>query len=213
MSHIYMGIIVPATIVLPLIAGILYYRHLSVAMRFIFYYLVVSGCINVVAVILSYHDMNNLPLLHLLTVAELFFLLRYYTAIIHFKNSRFIINIVCALAILFCIIDAAWIESIFTFNSYSRGLTAIIMIVFSILYFIMPATQLKQLIHVYAVAGIISYYAGSFLIFLFANFLKAGYSLSSVLWVINATLVLIMYLLFTKAFLLCRPTTISTSSS
>lgn len=213
MSHVFIGLIAPSIILLPIGVAIYKYVQMPLPVRYIFYYLVTSGCINLIAIILSYHSINNLPLLHLLTLCELYFLLRFYAALFEHSISV-IIKYVCAGTMLASLANSLWLQNIYTFNSYARGLVAISIIFLSLLYFIHVPESKKKPADICIVSGLLLYYAGSFFLFLFSNYLKKGYALSTVIWDVNASLVIVLYILIAIGILICnRRTIIFTSCS
>jgi hypothetical protein len=213
MSHVYIGIIAPSIILIPIGIAASRYASLPKPVRFVFFYLIISACINLVAILLSYRGINNLPLLHLLTLFELFFLLHYFSGLFDQRLAK-AIKYACWICILFCVINAIWLQSIFSFNSYARGLEAIVFILVSLLYFVVLPERRKTSWDIFIVAGLLLYYAGSFFLYLFSNFLKPGHGMSTTVWNINATLVVIMYLLISVGIIKCnRQMTISTHSS
>lgn len=206
MSHLFIGVIAPCTILVPVSIAIFKYVNLPVTARHVFYYLVSSGCINLVAIILSYSGINNLPLLHLLTLFELFFLLKFYSALFEGRSSV-MIKYGFTFTMLASLANSIWLQSIFTFNSYARGLTAICIMLSSFLYFIRVPENKKMPGELTIVLGLLLYYAGSFFLFLFSNYLQAGYGSSTIVWNINASLIILLYIFITAGILQCKPRT------
>jgi len=213
MSHIFIGIIAPSTVLIPIGVAIYKYARMPLSLRYIFFYLIISACINFVAILLSYQSINNLPLLHLLTFFELFLLLYYFSCLFEYKIS-ITVKYVCWVSLLFCLVNSLWLQSIFSFNSYARGIEAIIIILVSLLYFVRVPEKQKTPWDILIVSGLLLYYAGSFFLYLFSNFLKKGHRLSTMVWDVNASIVLILYLLITLGIIKCkRQMTTSTSFS
>lgn len=206
MSHLFIGVIAPCTILLPLIIAIINYVNLPPAVKHIFYYLLCSGCINLAAIILSYNGINNLPLLHLLTLFELFFLLKFY-AVLFEGRSSVLIKYGFVFTMLASFANSIWLQSIFTFNSYARGLAALSVMLASLAYFIRVPENKKMAGELIIVLGLLLYYAGSFLLFLFSNYLKSGYGSSTIVWNINASLIIVLYIFITVGILKCKPRT------
>lgn len=175
---------------------------MPVTLRYIFFYLVISACINLAAILLSYRGINNLPLLHLLTVCELFFLLSYFSRLFTQRISV-VLKYVCGLSVLFTLVNSIWFQSIYSFNSYARGLEAIIIILVSLLYFINVPEKERTASEMAIVSGLLLYYAGSFFLYLFSNSLKAGYRFSTIIWNVNAALAIILYILITIGIIKC----------
>lgn len=211
MSHLFIGVIAPCTILLPVSIAIIKYVNLPVAVRYVFYYLLCSGSINLAAIILSNRGINNLPLLHLLTLVELYFLLKFYSTLFE-DSTAVMIKYGCAIAILASLANSIWLQSIYTFNSYARGVVAICIILSSLIYFIRIPEDKKRPAELIIVYGLLFYYAGSFFLFLFSNYLKKGYASSTIVWNINASLVIVLYIFITVGILKCKRRTTTSIS-
>ncbi len=130
-SYLYQGIIVPASVTIPLAAGIAKYRYLEKSLKVIVLYLTVAGVVNAIAALLAFYHVRNLPLLHIYTVLELTCLgVFFYFAF----DSKIIGQRVLAVTFIvsvFCIVNFLFLQSIYSFNSYTRPLEAIVLIVFA----------------------------------------------------------------------------------
>lgn len=208
MSRFFIGVIAPASILLPVSIAIIKYARMPLSMRQIFYYLLSSGGINLIAILLANNGKNNLPLLHLLTLVELYFLLKFYSALFEGRTTV-IIKYISVIAILASLANSIWLQNIYKFNSYARALVAISIILLSLLYFIKVPENKKVPAELFIVYGLLLYYAGSFFLFLFSNYLKSGYGLSTMVWNINAALLIVFYIFVTVGILKCnhQPTT------
>src|ERR1700712_1512475 len=78
LSTLYEGYIVPASTLLPIIAGLVYYKRLSKATHALIIYLCIALLINIAGIIMAAHHQNNLPLLHFYTMFELVAVMWYY---------------------------------------------------------------------------------------------------------------------------------------
>lgn len=203
MSHAYIGVIAPSIIRLPVSVAIFKYGQMPLTVRQIFYYLLISGGINLIAIILSYNSINNLPLLHLLTLFELYFLLKFYSSLFEGRVAV-MIKYAGGGTMLASLANSLWLQSIYTFNSYARGMIAISIIISSLLYFIRVPESKKLPAEICIVYGLLLYYSGSFFLFLFSNYLKKGYVSSTIVWNINASLVVMLYILITIGILKCN---------
>jgi hypothetical protein len=208
MSHLFIGAIAPALILLPVSVAVLKFAQMPLSVRQIFYYLLGSGCINLIAILLANRGIINLPLLHLLTLLELYFLLKFYSTLFE-GNTTVIIKYTSVITILASLANSIWLQNIYKFNSYARALVAISIILLSLLYFIKVPENKKVPAELVIVYGLLLYYAGSFFLFLFSNYLKSGLGSSTMVWNINAALLVIFYLFITAGILKCnqQPTT------
>lgn len=208
-SYFYLVAVVPAFLLLPL--GIALYRRLFTALpvRMLLYYLVVSGSINLVAVLLS--RKNNLPLLHLYTIAETVLLLLFFCAINKGQRILTLNKIMLILFPLACIINFLFFQSLYRSNTYVRPVEALLLIFFSMEYYWREgqdetAGKWTDNPLNWIVAGILLYFSGSFFQFVFSNVISATANMSVKLLILNlhGTFVLIMYLFFAIGFLKWR---------
>lgn len=208
MSRIFIGAIAPSLILLPVSVGILKFTKMPLSFRHIFYYLLGSGCINLIAILLANNGIINLPLLHLLTLLELYFLLKFYSALFE-GRATILIKYTSLITILASLANSIWLQNIYKFNSYARALIAISIMLLSLLYFLKVPENKKVPAELIIVYGLLLYYAGSFFLFLFSNYLKSGLGSSTMVWNINAALLIIFYFFITAGILKCshQPTT------
>jgi hypothetical protein len=211
MSHLFIGVIAPCTILVPVIIAIIKYAKLPLTVKHVFYYLLCSGGINLAAIILSNRGINNLPLLHLLTLFELYFLLTFYSVLFE-DRTAVLIKYGRGITMLASLANSVWLQSIYTFNSYARGLVAICIILTSLIYFIRVPENKKKPAELYIAYGLLLYYAGSFFLYLFSNYLKKGYASSTVVWNINSSLVIALYIFTTVGILKCNQRTTTSIS-
>ncbi len=131
-----MGIIVPLSILLPLIAGLIKYRQLGFAAKVVYWYLVMYAIFTGLALIIGKHyHQNNLPVGHLFTVIELGAIVFYYKILFSAgSKNRLYYGIVIFFSLL-CIVNAIFFQSIYTYNSYTKSIEAIICILFAMKYF------------------------------------------------------------------------------
>jgi len=212
-SKIFMAVIVPLSILLPIFIGLLKYRQLSASAKLIHWYLIISALFTSASLLMStYYHQNSMPVSHLFTVVELamivFFYKRLFTPGTH---NRFYYGIILFFTML-CILNAIFFQSIYTYNSYTKSIEAIICILFAMKYFASIASgnnasgKILYSADFYFNAAFFQYFSGAFMLFVFSNFIITNLSRSDffTIWTIHAALVLIMYLLFSTAFLLCK---------
>ncbi|QKJ29679.1 hypothetical protein HQ865_07895 [Mucilaginibacter mali] len=202
LSSFYEGYIVPGSTLIPITAGIIYYKRLNKALHTLTGYLIVVLLINIVAVIMSNHRQNNLPLLHFYTMFELLAVMLYYKYA--FANKRmdgWIMPIMIIYPVL-CVLNFTFLQSIYEFNTYTRPLEALIIIMFSGIYLAGqhpgdkdgPGHNPGR----WVAGGFLMYFFSSLFQFIFSNVISksAPKNIKLIIWDIHDTFVLIMYLLF-----------------
>jgi hypothetical protein len=211
MDVTFMGVIVPLSILLPLFFGIYQYRVLTPAARFILLYLAVSGIINLSATVIAktYHT-NNLPLLHVLTVLELYILVLFYQQLLFSSRIPVMFRMLPLIFLAACVFNAVYVQDIYTYNSYARSLEALIIMLLAINYFAKIAAS-QQGSKVYPLpdfwfnTAVFLYFSGAFMLFIFSNFIvRVSRHNFNIIWNIHASLVLLMYVLFTIGFIKCK---------
>jgi hypothetical protein len=201
----YMSYVVPCTILFPLGVAGLRYTSIDIKLRLIFYYLLLSFFFNSVTTVLAESGQNNLPLFHLFTLLEGVILLFFYReSMADCLNRRLFRVIVCAY-ICFCIINSLFIQDLHSFNTYSRFAEALLIISFSLYYFYttleikMPGQWYSDPLIMINI-GLLIYFSSSLFLFLFSEVLLSNRQINILAWVIHATLVMIMYILFGIGF-------------
>jgi hypothetical protein len=211
LSFLYQGIIVPASIVIPLAMALARYRSAGKPLRIVFIYLIIAGLTNVVAAALAFRRINNLPLLHIYTIVELILLSMFFYSVFNNPVVKKWVQVIAILFSLFCLINLSFFQSIFTFNTYPRSVESIILITFSALYFY-KQTDRNNLApwsgqpETWIVIGIILYFSSALIQFSFSNIVskKVSFDTKKIIWNIHASLVLVMYLLFAAGFAKCK---------
>jgi hypothetical protein len=201
-SSIYMGYVVPATTLLPIITGIVYYKKLNRPLRILTLFLIFSLLINVIGIGMAQRHQNNLPLLHFYTIFELLGVLFYYYQAQAEDRIRYWIKIIMVIFPVLCVINFTFFQSLYEFNTYTRPLEAIIIIIFSFIYLNnQKDTEDENVIFTagkWVSIGFLVYFCSSLFQFIFSNVVSksAPKDIKSLVWVIHATFVMIMYLFF-----------------
>jgi hypothetical protein len=201
-SSIYMGYVAPATTLLPIIAGIVYHKRLNRPLRTLTVFLIFSLLINIAGIIMSQRHQNNLPLLHFYTIFELLGVLLYYYQALAEDRIRYWIKIIMVIFPILCVINFSFFQSLYEFNTYTRPLEAIIIIIFSFIYLNnQKDTDQENVVFTagkWVSIGFLIYFCSSLFQFIFSNVVSksAPKDIRSLVWVIHATFVMIMYLFF-----------------
>ena len=200
-----MAVIVPLAIVIPFLASIYKWKLLSSALRIFTYYLILCCIGNIISGLFASKHQNNLPALHIYTCIEFLFISLFYKKISS-KLPILLIYLLILCFVVFCITDSFFLQNILIHNSYARSLESAIVILYSLLFLKesldndSPKHQYNKTL-VYINFAFLMYFGGSFFLFLFVNFLTSNQFLNYFVWNLHATLVLIMYILFTIGLL------------
>jgi hypothetical protein len=207
MKHIYEAIIVPASVLMPVSAGLVKTVYKDQPSKTILLYLLFAGVTDVVERILGTHHINNLPLLHFYTIVEYLFILRYFQLILNDQKTSKLITLMLILFPVFSILDFIFIQDIHQYNSYPRPIAAIIIIMLCMYYFFryndIEVKRPWSAVYLnWITFGLLIYFCSSLLYFAFINVIyHLSLSAYFIFGAIHATLVLLMYLLFTAGFL------------
>ena len=209
-DHFYTGVVIPTSVLLPIVPAVIVYRNLERPQKIIFFYLIFAGIVDGVAGWLSMHHMSNLWILHPYTAIETVLLLWFYHSIISDKLVRRVVAVLMVLFPLICIANMIWGQGLLRFNTYTRPLEALILIFTGIVYFFESSRAVyrtkpgMQKALSWMNAGLLIYFSSGFFYFIFSNYLKPGQAFSIFILIVHATFVLFMYLLFMIGFLRCR---------
>ena len=207
-----MLVIVPLSVLLPVFIGTIKYKALSASAKLVLWYLIFSALFTSITLLIGrYYHKNNMPIAHLFTIFELTMVLFIYKKILEaYRKNNFYSYIILGFAVL-CVLNALFFQSIYTYNSYTKSIEAIICIMFAMNFFASIASgkypeKIISQPDFYFNAGFFLYCSGAFMLFVFSNFIISNLSNSdfSTIWTIHASLVLLMYLLFSTAFVLCK---------
>jgi len=203
----FLTYIVPLSILIPVGFGLLNFKSTKQGTTFLLYYLIASGLINLVA--MTIFKRNNLPLLHLYTIVEAVLILSYFrTLFIDILIKKILLWIIIIFPIL-CILNFTFLQSINTFNTYTRPLEAILITFFCMLHLYKsgftenwinkPSSWFNMGILVYFPVACIIFIVSNYMVFVHKN---RGMNLH--VWDLHAVLILLMYLFWGKGFYLLK---------
>ncbi len=204
----FISVIVPLSILLPIIIGLIKYKSANKSARLLLYYLIISALINLSALILIQYRMRNLPLLHLYTIVETTFILSYFRTIFVSPLIKKALLILTVLFPIICIVNFGFFQSIFTFNTYTRPLEAILITFFCMLYLYKSGfteNWLNKPINWFNI-GILIYFPVACTIFILSNYLTSSMNktMNTMVWNLHGTLVLMMYVIWSRGFSLIK---------
>ena len=182
---VFSSIIVPLFILVPIVIGSLKIKTLPFNLKIIWFYLLITAVISTSATIIGriFHS-NNMPLLHLFTLIEGVMFIWFYKCLSQSnKKNKWFIFLQTGFVII-CML--------FALNFFANIAAS--------------DTKPLKLPAFYFNTGIFLYFSGSFILFIFSNFILQKLSASDMLifWSSHSTLVLLMYIFFSTGFILCK---------
>lgn len=204
---IYAYYIVPATILIPVFIAIFNYQALPKPFKIIFWFLIFSGTLNLVNLIAIKHGYNSITLINIYTIFEFIFLALFYSEFFE-KPGRRVIAVLMAVFTIICVINYFFIQNKIEFNTYTRPLGAIMLIVFSMLFILKQTNDEESWTdnkYNWINAGILLYYASCLFMFIFSNYLlSASQAVNRLVWTIHDTILIFEYILFAVGFNKCK---------
>ena len=193
----------PWILFLPVILSLRNYNKYPAELKTLTFYLLISLCTQVISFILWKNKQNNLPLLHIYTLLEFVTLLGFYFFILKTFLSSVVFKVLGVAFVLFAISDSLFIENLYTFNTFSRSVEALIFIFFAMCWFIKivssPITEDPSRNSIIFInSGLLLYFGGSIVLFSFRNFITLmALHLRLNIWSIHTLLAVILYILIT----------------
>jgi hypothetical protein len=205
----FLTYVVPLSILIPILFGVLNFKAAKPGPKLLLYYLVASGLINLAAIILIMYRMKNLPLLHLYTIVEAVFILSYFRTLFVERLLKKVLLYILLLFPLLCIINFSFIQSIYTYNTYTRPLEAILVTFFCLLYLYKSGFTENwiQKPSSWFNMGILVYFPVVCIIFILSNyftFVTKNKHLNLIIWYFHGAMSMVMYLAWAKGFSLIK---------
>lgn len=199
------AVVVPLSILVPIITFLPKYKYAGKETKTIFYYLIFAGLVNATAIYLSSRNIRNLPLLHVYTIGETIFFLSYFLLIFENKTIRKILYGAVILLPIAFILNFLFFQSIYEFNTYTRPVEAILITSICLMFLYNSGfvedflKQPKSWINI----GILIYFPTATIIFILSNyfvFVSSNRTLNDIIWDVHSLLVFAMYLAFARGF-------------
>lgn len=147
-------------------------KHLDVSMRLIFYLSIASFFSDIISLILSKYDLNNLWIIQIWGLTQGILLFLFFSTVIDISIKR--IRAFLVLFIIYYVINSIFIEGLNQYNSLAMSIEAIIMIVLCFIYFHKLYTDevgvfLERIPVFWVVIGILFYFSGALFSFLLSS--------------------------------------------
>ncbi len=164
-------------ILIPMVFSLKYLKKNRIEFKYLAFYLTLSGITQIVSFIYWQLQTNNYPILHIYVPIESFILISFFSILLKGHISNFIFTLLILFMIGFSIVDSFMLENIYTSNTYSRSIEALIIIFLSVLWYIKIVSEsgIERAKYVgvnYIVAGQLIYFSGSLLLFSYSNYIQ-----------------------------------------
>lgn len=195
-----------ASVLLPVIAGLLNYKRLTRPYKVFFYFFVFCAGMEISSDIMKSMLTNNMPALHLYTLVEfLVFSFIYYS---HFEDSklRLFVKINTMIFVAVWLADALLIDGIWNWNTWSRSYSAISVLCYALIYFYFLFQKDSKQYNTrhpmfWTGIGTLVYFGANPQYFLsFQKFMAADAALASTITFIHAALNIVASLFYALSF-------------
>lgn len=184
----------------PLVLALYKRKFLSPPLQVIFIYLLLIVGVQAIAKFTAWLGMNNLPLLHVYTIAEFSLLCWFYQRAIPALVSVRTMSLCILLFLAWALWNACCYQGWYQFNTNARTPEGIAVLIFALLYYYAVMREMKILRLedeplFWINTGFMLYFSGGTLLFFFSNvILSFAYSLNMYIWALHASFSVILYL-------------------
>lgn len=205
-EYIFMSVVAPAFILVPLVTAVVHYRYLPAGAKVLFVYLLFDALVSIASSALAYHHVPNMPLYHFATIIDTVLLLYFFSLVFAGKGWARYLTVAMYVFPLLAVMNLLFLQPLFTFNSYMLSLKSIVVIGLCFLYWwqyeAVTGKAWKDIPLHWIISGLLLYFSSAFILFTFSDFLISVSSRSFfiVLWNIHAGLSVMMFLLLAIGF-------------
>lgn len=196
----YLGVVVPASVIIPFIPAVTRYSVFPRELRILSWFLLVDFVANGINSLLAFNGINNMPVMHTYTFVEFAILAIFYRAVFADRKVTRVINWLIPAFFAICVLNVLFFQDIFTFCTYTKSIEALIMAIFAVMLFMRDLDSIGgdknvNAVLAYANTGILIYFSGSFLWFAVCNLVPGGSVLGFMMWLLHGTLLIVFYIL------------------
>lgn len=157
---------------LPLLTGWQRRKGLDQTFSILLTVIATAFLFDLVNTILAFQRINNLPLAHAYGLLEGLLLIKFFDRLLEWKKSTW--TAVAVTYTLLYVADSIFLESIFSFNAWSRSVEALLMIALCVMAFSMFYSKEEDIFiekspHFWIVIGILTYFSGALFSFLLST--------------------------------------------
>ena len=208
MVYLYDIIANTSIIISVLLAILLIFQlnNLSLVLKVVGIYIIVSASLDIVSTSLYYQRENNLMFLHLFTLFEIVVLSYLFKILFRLFKSEVNVLYFALPASIFIIINAFVIQGVYAFNSYSSVLSSILIIGFSIHFFFLileiDVQNIRFITLKWFVICLFFYHSTSLIVMLFGNIIQdISREAQSYIWLFRSIVILATKLILSYYFI------------
>jgi len=200
----YMGVVVPASIIIPIIPAALKYRYLPEPQKIVSWYLFFAAIFSLINNLLGFSNINNMPVMHVYTFVEFVLLVLFYRNVLTGTRIGKYAVYAVPFFLIFCVVNVLFFQDIYTYNTHTKSIEALLVIFMAIAYFRKTLDRIgkddaRYSPLSYINSGLLLYFSGSFIWFTIFNLTVQNKSFGMVMWSIHATFLLVLYILIATA--------------
>lgn len=180
-------------------------KHLSRTFRALTPFLVVSGGIQLISMLLWLFSVKNLPLLHVYVPVGFSCLIWFYKHVFKQAVHPLILPVTAILFVLFSLVNTLFFQDLFTYNSSALLLESVLVIILTLSAFLLAqhAFVQEEYIHLtnglnWIHSGLLIYFLSSSLVYHFGDSITRilPTELARYVWALHSFFSMVMYSLF-----------------
>lgn len=190
----------PLAVLVPLVPATLHYRRYAPALKVLTLHLVMVAVFSGASVLLWSVKRNNLPLLHIYTIAEFIMISWFYMIVLRgYKKTRLIFWLAVCFTV-FGLLNSLLLQSWYTFNTIPRSIESLLVILLSLVCYYKMLSELKirkmERSPIFWInTGFLFYFSGALFLFMLSNYiLPLNHQLNIFIWTIHACFSIMLYL-------------------
>jgi hypothetical protein len=195
--------IVPATALFPIFFALKNYKLLPPAFKILITFIITSSLFNLANLIaITQFHMQTVKWVPVYTVLEFSFITLVYSRIFNKKWRPYLYVLIIIFAAV-CAFNAIFIQNKIEFNTYTRPVGALLIVMFCMAYIIKTGTVETRWADNnfnWVNIGFLLYYSAGLVMFTFSNYFLKATSLALLIWTIHDTILITEYILFAVGF-------------
>lgn len=181
------------------------YKKLSAEFRVFTWFLVVSGIVQLISLLLWWLKINNMPILHLYVPLGFSCLAWFYKTVFRDFVHHLFVPLLIGLFVLFCIVNSVFLQSVFSYNSTALMVEAVLVIILALSTFLLSQNKIAQEGKVHTLqglnwinSGLFIFFASSSLLYYYGDIITRSLPvyLGRYVWVLHSFFSVIMYTCF-----------------
>lgn len=195
---------------IPIALALINYIFLDKSLKIILYFLLFSSICNIINQVFVFHHKSDLFIPHIYTIFEFAFIsCFYYTQFIGVIKKA--IPFLVAIFTIACLLDFLYLQDYkVQYNTYTRSFEAVIVIFYSMLFFLKQSDAEQNLRFVdlsqnWVNIGLLIFYSCNFFVLAFSNYLLTkGNKAALIAWMLYDIFLVAENILFAIAFYKCK---------